>query len=384
MTVMAQFLRRVVPVAMGLALMIGCFLISGASAQDSGSSVRPPANAVGTAAPTSPNSVNPDKPGNYDVEMWRKIRGGIEGQVSIPDKKAGVLVQSDGELWRNFRNGPLPTYGAYAMGGMIALLALFYLVRGRIQIEHGLSGRTIQRFSDLDRMGHWLMAVSFIILGLTGLNVLYGRYVLLPVIGKEAFAGLSIFAKWMHNYVAFAFMAGLLLTFAMWVRHNFPNLYDVKWLLAGGGMFSKGSHPPAKKFNAGQKILFWMIMLGGLSISMSGLAMMFPFQTQMFSKTFGFLGALGLSVPAGATAIQEMQFATTWHGIMGIFLVCVIFAHVYIGTIGMEGAFSAMGSGQVDVNWAKEHHSVWADEELAKLKDSPTMTGQAARPQPAE
>ncbi len=125
-------------------------------------------------------------------------------------------------------------------------------------------------------------------------------------------------------------------------------------------------------------------MLGGVSISMSGLAMMFPFQTQMFSKTFGFLGALGLSVPAGATPMQEMQFATAWHGIMGIFLVCVIFAHVYIGTIGMEGAFAAMGSGQVDVNWAKEHHSVWADEELAKLNVAPTLTGQAARPQPAE
>ncbi len=122
MTVLSQLLSRVVPVTLGIALMIATLLMGNAGAQDSGSSVRPPANAVGNAAPaTGPNTVNPDKPGNYDVEMWRKIRGGIEGQVSIPDKKAGVLVQSGGELWRNFRNGPLPTYGAYAMGGMIAL-----------------------------------------------------------------------------------------------------------------------------------------------------------------------------------------------------------------------------------------------------------------------
>jgi formate dehydrogenase subunit gamma len=375
----ARLDRAVMIVALVVA---GLFALS--QSADAQSSVRPPANAVGNAAPGAvpPNADN--KASNYDIEMWRRIRGGVEGQVTIPDKKAGVLVQSGGETWRNFRNGPLPRYGAYAMGGMITLLALFYLVRGRIRIEHGPAGRTIERFTDLERMGHWLMAASFIILGLSGLNILYGRYVLLPVIGKDAFAGLSILAKWLHNYVAFAFMAGLLLTFVMWVRHNFPNMYDVKWLLAGGGLFSKGAHPPAKKFNAGQKVLFWLIMLGGLSISMSGLAMMFPFQTAMFSKTFGFLGMLGISVPAGATPIQEMQFATAWHAIMGLFLITVIIAHIYIGSVGMEGAFDAMGSGQVDVNWAKEHHSIWADEELARLGTAQTVTGQHARPQPAE
>ena len=129
--------------------------------------------------------------------------------------------------------------------------------------------------------------------------------------------------------------------------HNFPNLHDVRWVLSGGGIFTK-SHPPAKKFNAGQKVLFWLVMLGGLSISLSGLALMFPFQTAMFAKTFGVLNIYGLGLPTNTTPMQEMQFAAAWHGIMGLVLVCVILGHIYIGTIGMQGAFDAMGSGRVD------------------------------------
>jgi formate dehydrogenase subunit gamma len=361
-------------------LAVALFSADFAAAQD----VRPPSNAVKNATPRA----DANEPGGRgaqpasEPDMWGGIRKGAAGSVSIPDKKSGVLVQSGGETWRNFRNGPLVTYGAYAMGGMLALLALFYLIRGRIKIEAGWSGRTIERFSELDRVAHWMMAVSFIILGLTGLNVLYGRYVLLPLIGKDAFAAISVFGKWMHNYVAFAFMLSLALAFVMWVKHNFPNKYDVKWIAQGGGMFSKHGHPPAKKFNAGQKILFWMIMLGGLSVSMSGWALLNPFQSSMFAKTFGVLNIFGFSLPANATPMQEMQWATLWHSMMSIFLVCVILAHIYIGTLGMQGAFDAMGNGQVDENWAKEHHSVWAEEELAKRVVE--QTGRAIKPQPAE
>ena len=381
MTEIRAMIRAAIAAAFVLLTLTGLAVAQGSS------SVRPPAGAV---VPGGPNIVQPEKPGNYDGEMWRKIRGGLEGQVSIPDKKAGTLVQSGGEIWRNVRNGPLVTYSAWAMGGMLALLAGFYFARGSIKVEHGLAGWTIERFTDFERMGHWLMAVSFIILGLTGLNVVYGKYVLLPLLGPSAFAALSQAGKWLHNYVAFAFMAGLLISFINWVGNNIPNRHDVKWLLMGGGMFASGSHPPAKKFNAGQKILFWLIMLTGVSISISGLSMMFPFQTSLFSKTFGWLNILGLGLPATASAIQEMQFATLWHSIMGIFMICVIFGHIYIGTIGMEGAYDAMGSGKVDINWAKEHHNIWAEEELAKLQTqqqgsaAPRGPGGPVMPLPAE
>ncbi len=352
----------------------------GVGASFAQSSVRPPANAVTNVTPGAPGSA----PVNEDAQFWKKVRGGVEGTVSIPDKKAGVLVQSGGETWREFRNGPLVTYGAYGMGGMLALLALFYLIRGRIRLDHGWAGRTVERFGELDRMAHWLMAVSFIILGLTGLNTLYGRGVLMPVIGKDAFAALTATGKSLHNYVAFAFMLGLALSFVLWIKDNFPAIADIKWLLKGGGMFSKGSHPPAWKFNAGQKILFWTIMLTGLSISLSGLELMFPFQFTLFAKTFGILAGLGFNVPTSVTGIQEMQFAASWHAIMGLVLVCVIFAHIYIGTLGMQGAFSAMGSGQVDENWAKEHHSLWAEKAIAKRDSAAKQPRGQPGMQPAE
>lgn len=371
----------------GLALALTLGLARVDAQQAPSSSIRPPANAT---IPGGPNVVQPERPGNYDIEMWKRVREGLNGQVSIPDKKAGQLVQSGGEAWRNFRNGPLPRYGLWAMGGIVVLIAAFFVLRGRIRIEHGWAGRTITRFSDIERFGHWLLATSFIVLALTGLNVLYGRYVLLPLIGAEAFSMLSMWAKWLHNYVAFAFIIGLALTFVVWVGHNFPSWRDVVWLAKGGGMFVRGSHPPAWKFNAGQKILFWLVMLGGLSLSLSGLALMFPFETALFAKTFAAVNALGSLVgiaprlPTELTPLQEMQYATSWHGIVALALVVVIIGHIYIGTLGMQGAFSAMGSGQVDVNWAREHHSLWADRELRKMEEVAAAETGAARVAPAE
>jgi formate dehydrogenase subunit gamma len=156
------------------------------------------------------------------------------------------------------------------------------------------------------------------------------------------------------------------------------------WLAKGGGLFVKGSHPPAWKFNAGQKILFWLVMLGGLSLSLSGLALMFPFQTALFAKTFALVNMLGFKLPTDLTPIQEMQYATSWHGIVALGLIVVVIGHIYIGTLGMQGAFSAMGSGQVDVNWAKEHHSLWAEREIARMEEVAAAETAGARPAPAE
>ncbi len=159
----------------GIALALTLGLSSVDAQQAPSSSVRPP---PGASIPGGPNVVQPERPGNYDVELWKKVREGLSGQVSIPDKKAGQLVQSDGEAWRNFRNGPLPRIRAVGHGRpSSACWPLFFLLRGRIRIEHGWAGRTITRFTEIERIGHWLLAVSFIILALTGLNVLYGRYV---------------------------------------------------------------------------------------------------------------------------------------------------------------------------------------------------------------
>ncbi len=313
-------------------------------------------------------------------DVWRSIRNGERGYVSIPDKQAGVLVQSEGENWRAFRNGPLSNWGVWGMIGMIGLLALFFVIRGRVRIEHGPSPRRIERFNGVERFAHWLTAASFIVLALTGLNILYGRYVLLPLLGPEIFSAITIAGKYMHNYIAFAFMVGLAMIIVLWVKDNIPSRLDLTWFAKGGGLFGKGNHPPARKFNAGQKIVFWAVALGGISVSVSGIALLFPFEFALFGKTFAFLNIFGLGLPATVTPMQEMQLSQVWHAVVSLVLIVIIFAHIYIGTIGMEGAFDAMGSGMVDENWAKEHHSLWVDEVKAKEREA-ALSG--SRPSPA-
>ncbi|HEY9055687.1 MAG TPA: formate dehydrogenase subunit gamma [Aurantimonas sp.] len=362
--------------------------LAATSAGTAQSSVRPPESAVSTTGSPTGGAVPGDALGTTsDAEIWRAVREGVSGNVSIPDKKAAVLVQSEGESWRLLRNGPMFDYLGLAMIGTLILLALFFAIRGRIRVEHGLAGVKIKRFSTIERTGHWLMALSFIILAISGLNVSFGRSVVMPVIGKEAFGPISEFLKLSHNYVAFAFMLGLGIAFVTWIVHNLPSRHDLVWLAHAGGLLSKGVHPPANKFNAGQKIIFWLVMLGGLSLAVSGWALLFPFEHTFFGDTFTGLASIGLDIPAllglpqpPYSAILEQQFNTVWHAVMAVFMVCVIFGHIYIGTIGMEGAFGAVGSGKVDLNWAREHHSLWVDE----LREKDAMPPVAANPEPAE
>jgi formate dehydrogenase subunit gamma len=305
-----------------------------------------------------------------DADFWRAVREGQQFTVSIPDKQAGVMIQSEGENWRNARNGPVTTIGGWLIVGMLVVLGFFFGLRGRIRIDSGLSGKLMQRFNSVELIAHWLTAGSFIVLGLTGLNFMYGRY----LFGKDGvapgdFSGLhqffaftAYYGKLAHSYIAFAFMAGIVMIVVLWVKDNIPRAIDLKWLAVGGGLFSKNIHPPAKKFNAGQKFIFWTVVLGGTSLSVSGLAMMFPFTFGVFAPTFKMLNVLGLDLPTTLTAIEEMQLSQLWHAVMASVMIAIIIAHIYIGSMGMEGAWDAMGSGMVDENWAREHHGLWVAE----------------------
>jgi formate dehydrogenase subunit gamma len=332
----------------------------GAWAQSNDRSVEP-------AMPTTGNVPGGVLGNTSDSELWRAVRQGVQGSVSIPNKQAGVLVQSEGDNWRAWRNGPVTIAGIWILLGMLALLALFFAIRGRVRIDSGKSGETIERFNGIERFAHWLTASCFIVLGLTGLNMLYGKHVLLPVLGPDAFAALTLGGKYAHDYLAFGFMLGVVLMFVLWVRDNLPSKYDLYWIAEGGGLFTKGDHPPSRKFNAGQKLIFWVVVLGGLSLSLSGIALLFPFKFAFFESTFQALNSIGLKLPTGITAMEEMQLSQVWHAIVGLVMIAIILAHIYIGSLGMEGAFDAMGTGIVDENWAREHHSVW----VAELKGEP-------------
>jgi formate dehydrogenase subunit gamma len=312
--------------------------------------------------------------GASSSDLYRALRfGTADVTVSSHGPADRVLIQDTGMAWLQFREGPLSKWGGLSLLGMLGLLVLFYLLRGRIRIDGPITGHRILRFTSFERFGHWLFAGSFLLLALSGLITLFGRQYLIPLFGPEVYATLALAMKWIHNNVAWAFMLGLVIIIVNWTVHNIPNRHDLVWLAKGGGLFSKGVHPPARKFNAGQKGIFWACVVLGLSISASGLSLLFPFQLPMFAKTFVILNDLGLpqlvglgTLPEQMAPHQEMQLAQAWHAIVGFVFMAIIIAHIYLGSVGMEGAYDAMGSGEVEEQWAREHHGLWVKEMEAR------------------
>jgi formate dehydrogenase subunit gamma len=284
----------------------------------------------------------------------------ITGRISIPDERASSLIQPAGRDWRDFHRSKLPLIGGVAILGTLVLLAIFLMVRGKIRIDHGFSGTRILRFGSIDRFVHWLTASCFMVLALSGLNISFGRVLILPLFGAEAFATMSGYAKIAHDYLAFPFMLGLLLMFLIWIKDNIPAKIDWQWIKEGGGILANGKHPPSRRFNAGQKGVFWIVIIGGALMSVSGWFMLFPY------------------LPASVTMLQIW---TVVHALIAMGLIAAMLAHIYIGSVGMEGAFDAMATGEVDLNWAKEHHSLWVEEEQAKGR---AASGSDTRAVPAE
>lgn len=311
--------------------------------------------------------------GASDPELWRALRfGTADVSVSTSDERGRVLVQDGGMRWLKFREGPLISFGLWLLAGTLIALAAFYVLRGKIRVDGGLKGRTIERFKFVERMAHWTLAGSFILLGLTGILVLIGRKFLAPTFGLEANATVLMFSKFIHNNVSWAFMLALIVVFFMWVWHNIPDRTDLVWIAQAGGIVGS-KHPPAKKFNFGQKIIFWSVIILGASASVSGLSLLFPYEITLFAKTFGILNDWGLTamlgldpLPAQMSPQEEMQYGQLWHAIVGFVMMAIIFAHIYIGSVGMEGASDAMTSGEVDEAWAEQHHSIWLDDVKAK------------------
>jgi formate dehydrogenase subunit gamma len=304
---------------------------------------------VACAAPVSAQQRNPDNSVNPTASSVKEDQllnelSRISGRCTLPDQKACTIEQPAGRDWRHFHQVTLRWIGAISILGMLVLLVVFYLTRGMVRLEAGRSGRVLVRFSTFERLVHWMTAACFIILAITGLNITFGKPLLLPLIGPEAFTAWSQWAKYAHNYLSFAFTLGVFMIFLMWIAWNIPNRRDIEWLKEGGGMVGH-RHPPADRFNAGQKMIYWIVVIGGTAVAVSGYLLMFPFY---------------------GTNIADMQVAQIVHGVVALLFVAAMLAHIYIGTIGMEGAFEAMWDGTVDVNWAKEHHSVWAEREVAK------------------
>jgi formate dehydrogenase subunit gamma len=311
------------------------------------------------SAPAIAQKLGPDGAPNptasvIDQQTLLKQVPRVEGRIDIPDTKAAVLMQPAGRTWDYFHEVLLHWGGAIVILGMIVVLGAALLFMGRLRITAGRSGQKILRFKVFERFSHWLTAVSFVVLGLTGLNITFGKILLLPLIGPDAFSNVSEAAKYVHNFTSFAFVAGLILIAVIFFRDNLFEKVDADWLKQGGG-FIKSRHAPAGRFNLGEKLVYWLSLAAGVAISASGFLLLFPF--------FG-------------TDIADMQVAQVIHAVVAVLFIALILGHIYIGTLGMEGAFEAMGTGEVDLNWAKEHHDRWLAQRLAS-------EDRQAHPQPA-
>lgn len=312
-----------------LAAMLAALIGLGAGPALAQSTVNPPEDAV-AAPPVPPNP----------ADMWRGVRDAQAGRVALTDPAAAILIQPDGEFWSRRNAVIVKPAGIAALVAAVAAVLAVVLSRGRIRLPEGGSRRTVARLGHWERTVHWVVGLSFILLALTGFLITYGRHALGPLVGPAVLADVALAAKTIHDFVAFAFVAGLVAMAALWGRHALPDRHDGPWLARGGGLLDPGDMPPAGRLNAGQKLMFWLVMLGGLTLTVTGLALLFPF---LFTDVFG---------------MQAMQLL---HAGTAMVLTALAVVHVYLGTVGVEGAFAAVGSGRVSRAWAKLHHSKWLE-----------------------
>lgn len=318
----------------------------------------PPAGFVAPEEP-KPDENNAQRaktqPGN-NAPFWRDVResGGKAGYSSLPGAEKGVLIQgfvqypgsrytTAGEAWRQVRNRWIIPYGGSLLLIVALAIGLFYWRKGELGGHVADTGRKIERFTPFERAAHWSNAVAFVVLAVSGIVMAFGKYFLMPVLGSTLFGWLTYALKTAHNFAGPLFAVSLLVVIVTFVRDNLPGKGDLTWLRHGGGLLSD-HEVPSHRFNAAEKLLFWVgVLLVGLTVVASGLV-------------------LDLLVPGLGETRGQMQVAHMVHAVGAVVMMAMFLGHIYIGTIGMKGAYGAMRTGYVDEGWAKEHHEWWYDD----------------------
>jgi formate dehydrogenase subunit gamma len=334
--------------------------------------IRPDADTDANYAKQSNAERGKVQPGN-NAPMWRAVGAGVTGYSSLPPSQApeaGNLIQkfvqypgsgltNAGEAWRQVRNNWIIPYGGALFLIVLGAIALFYLGKGPMG-THGVdTGRKIERFTPFERSAHWANAIAFCVLAISGLVMAFGKFFLLPIMGGTLFGWLSYALKNAHNFAGPLFAVSLVIVFFTFLRDNWPQRGDLNWLLKGGGMLS-GKEVPSHRFNAGEKLIFWggVLFLGVIVVG-SGLV-------------------LDKLIPGLIYERGTMQVAHMVHAVATVLMMCMFLGHIYIGTIGMRGAYKAMRTGYVDETWAKEHHEYWYDD--VKSGKIPAQRSNAAAP----
>ena len=312
------------------------------------------------------------QPGN-NAPVWRQVGEGVTGFTSLPSREApeaGNLIQpfvqypgsrltNAGEAWRQVRNNWLIPYGGALLLIVMGAIALFYVSKGTIK-QHGTdTGRKIERFTPFERSAHWSNAIAFCILGISGIVMAFGKFFLLPVMGLTLFGWLTYALKNLHNFAGPVFAVSLVIIFVTFLRDNLPSRGDLVWLLKGGGLLS-GKEVPSHRFNAGEKLVFWGgVFFLGIVVVGSGLV-------------------LDKLLPGLLYVRDTMQIAHMIHAAAAVLMLAMFIGHIYIGTIGMQGAYQGMRTGYVDETWAREHHEFWYDD--IKAGKIPAQRTQAVPP----
>ena len=309
------------------------------------------------------------QPGN-NAPMWRAVGAGVTGTSSLPKAEApeaGNLIQpfaqypgsrltNAGEAWRQVRNNWLLPYGGALLLIVLLAIAIFYFTKGPIKMHAADTGRKIERFTPFERSAHWSNAIAFCILGISGVVMAFGQFFLLPVIGKSLFGWVTYALKTMHNFAGPVFAVSLVIVFVTFLRDNWPQKGDLNWLLKGGGLFGS-AEPPSNRFNMGEKIVFW----GGV------------FFLGLVVVSSGFV--LDKLLPGLVYERSTMQIAHMVHAVATVMMMAMFIGHIYLGTIGMQGAYQGMKTGYVDETWAKEHHEYWYDDvKTGKIPSQRTAT----------
>lgn len=332
--------------------------IQGQNILDVKPEVKPDASSDPNYLKQSNGERNAVQPGN-NAPMWRGVAAGLNGYSSLPksqDPEAGNLIQAPvqypgsrlttaGEAWRQVRNNWIIPYGGALFLIGVGALALYYLTRGPIGHHDGRGSPAIERFTPFERSAHWANAIAFVILAVSGLVMAFGKFVLLPVLGLHLFGWLTYVLKTMHNFAGPVFTVSLLVVIVTFIRDEWPQRGDLRWLAKAGGAFSKTrEEPPSHRFNAGEKVVFWIgvFVLGIVSVC-SGLVMDKLIPNLVYERS-------------------TMQVAHMVHAVSGVLMMCVFSLHIYLGTIGMRGAYSGMRTGYVDEAWAQEHHAYWYED----------------------
>lgn len=279
-----------------------------------------------------------------NAPVWREVRSGQPQFTTVRGVDTNVLIQSTGQTWREVRNGPIAFYGGILLSVVVIALLAFYLIRGPIRVHEPPTGRRMLRFTPAERVVHWSMAFTFVTLMVTGLIMFFGKWLLLPLFGYTLFSWVALFSKNLHNFVGPLFLVSILVGIPMFMKDNSMRSYDWTWLKMAGGLFT-GKHVASHRFNAGEKLMFWStVVVLSLIIAISGLVLNFPNFEQ---------------------GRQAMQLASVTHWVAAMLAMCVMLGHIYVGTIGIEGALDSMRTGYVDESWAKEHHEYWYNDEKA-------------------